>query len=351
MSSGLSFPRLMPVRGGFEASLGRNEDMALNLPTFQLRFDMRAPGFGAPRDALYAAAIEMVEYADQHGFFAISLAEHHGVDDGYCPSSITLAAAMAARSSRVGLRLSAIVVPLHDPLRLAEEIAVLDIIAKGRVTLVAVGGYLPNEFEMFSKPYAQRGRAVEDTIKTLRQAWTGEPFSFRGRTVCITPKPINPCVPIFMGGSSAAAARRAGRLADGFITHLPDLYQIYFDEAQLCGKNPDRFRPPGPAAVFVTEDKDRAWRDIGPHALHEMTSYGRWQAANNVLGAYSSVMSMDELKASGSYAVVTPEECVALARKTGNLLLHPLLGGLPPEIGWKSLQLFAEKVIPELKRA
>ncbi len=319
-------------------------------PFLQIRFDMRAPDFGAPRDSLYGAALEMAEFVDQLGFQALGLAEHHGVEDGYCSSAITLAAAMAARTRQIGLRLSAIVVPLHDPLRLAEEIAILDIIAKGRVTLVAVGGYIPDEFVMFGKEYAHRGRMVEETIQTLRQAWTGEAFTYHGRTVRVTPKPCNSHVPIFMGGSAPVAARRAGRIADGFITHDPDLYQIYFDEAVRHGKNPEAYGMPGPAAVFVAEDPDKAWEWIAPHAMHETVSYGQWQAAQNVSGAYRLVPSLDELKASGIYAVVTPEDCVALARKIEGLTFHPLLGGLPPEIGWKSLKLFAEKVLPELKR-
>src|ERR1700722_15207686 len=146
------------------------------LPSIQIRFDMRVPDWGSPRAALYEAAIGMAAYADENGFMTVSLAEHHGVDDGYCPSSITLAAAIAARTRRIQLSLSAIVVPLYDPLRLAEQLAVLDIISKGRTALVAVGGYVPGEFEMFDKDFAARGSAVEECILTLRSAWSGEPF-------------------------------------------------------------------------------------------------------------------------------------------------------------------------------
>ncbi len=317
---------------------------------FQIRFDMRAPAFGTAPDKLYAAAIDMAEYVDRHGFFGISIAQHHGVDDGYLPSSITLAAAMAARTKQIRLILSAIVVPLHDPLHLAEQIAVLDLISGGRAILVAAGGYVTEEFAMFDKDIKNRVAAVEETIATLRAAWTGEPFTFRGRTVRITPKPHQAYLPILMGGSVPAAAKRAGRLADGFITHIPELYQIYFDEATARGKNPQPFIKPSAGCVYVSEDPDAAWEALAPYLLHEMNAYGRWSAAAGTDSMYTQVQTIDQLKASGGYAVVTPKQAVALAHQHGTVLTHPLVGGCPPELGWSSLKLIVEKVLPELNR-
>jgi len=320
------------------------------MPSIQLRFDMRAPAFGAPRADLYQAAIDMAEYADQHGFFGISISEHHGVEDGYLPSSITLAAAMAARTRQIKLLLSAIVVPLHETLHLAEQIAVLDIISGGRAILVAAGGYVPGEFEMFERDIKKRASAVEETIRTLRAAWTGEPFEYRGRTVRVTPKPVQDYLPILLGGSVPAAAKRAGRLADGFITHIPELYQVYFEEAKANGKNPLPFTQPSPGCVYVAENPDEAWDWVAPHFMHEMNAYGKWSAAAGTDSMYTPVSSIEELKASGGYAVVTPDECVEMVRKYRNLLLHPLVGGCPPEIGWRSLKLFVEKVLPKVSQ-
>ncbi|WP_157215754.1 LLM class flavin-dependent oxidoreductase [Flavisphingomonas formosensis] len=320
----------------------------MTLPPIQLRFDMRCPDWGAPREALYAAAIEMAAYGDAHGFTAVSLAEHHGVEDGYCPSSITLAAAIAARTQRIRLNLSAIVVPLHDPLRLAEELAVLDIISKGRTALVAVGGYVPAEFDMFDRDFATRGRAVEECIQALRAAWTGEPFDFRGRTVRVTPRPASPHLPIYMGGAKPVAAKRAGRLADGFITHDPALHRIYVEEARRLGRSWEPMGPTGPAAVFVTEDPEATWDRIGRHALHETESYGKWQNAQQVTGAYSYAATLEAVKATGTYSVVTPDECMAMLRADVSVMFHPLVAGLDPAVGWESLRLFVEKVLPHV---
>ena len=215
------------------------------------------------------------------------------------------------------------------------------------MTLVA--GYLPNEFALFGKDLKERPQAMEEAIRVMKAAWTGEPFDYRGGRFRVTPRPVQqPHPPLLMGGSSAAAARRAGRLADGFVTYRDDLYQIYFDAAKACGKSPPPFSLPSPGFLYVAEDPDAAWAEIGPHALHEMNSYGEWIAETGTDGRFAVVESVDQLKASGAYVVVTPDECVALARQYQTVALHPLMGGLPPEIGWRGLRLFVEKVLPQL---
>ena len=102
---------------------------------FTVRFDMRAPAFGAPTSVLYAAACDMSAWAESHGCIAAVLCEHHGSDDGYLPSPIVLASAIAARTERLLLSL-VVILPFYEPVRLAEDLAVLDIISGGRVSVV-----------------------------------------------------------------------------------------------------------------------------------------------------------------------------------------------------------------------
>lgn len=314
-----------------------------------LRFDMRGPEFGAPRPQLYAAALEMAEYADRNGIQGVTISEHHGVEDGYLPSPIVLASAIAARTRNMHITLAAIIAGLHDPLRLAEDLAVLDNICNGRLTAVFAGGYVPAEYEMFGKNIRQRVPLLEEAIATMKQAWTGEPFEYRGRTVRVTPRPVQrPHPHLMMGGSVPAAARRAARLTDGLVTHIPELYQVYYEEALRLGKNPRPWQQPSPGFVYIAEDPEAAWREIAPHALHEMNAYGKWSAAAGTNSRYTPVTQVEELKASGEYVVITPDECVAMVRRLGNLMLHPLMGGMPPELGWRSLELFVNKVKPAL---
>src|SRR5262249_29182306 len=117
---------------------------------FGLRFDLRNPAFsGVDLADRYQAAVEMCQWADEQGALFVSFTEHHGSDDGYLPSPLILASAVAARTARVAIAINALIVPFHNPLRIAEDIAVVDLISGGRVSVTLAGGYLPAEFDMF----------------------------------------------------------------------------------------------------------------------------------------------------------------------------------------------------------
>lgn len=318
-----------------------------------VRFDMRAPDFGAPRGRLFAAALEICEWADRQGLHMVQLSEHHGSEDGYNPSPLILASAIAARTQQLKLHTGALILTLHDPLRVAEDAAVLDHISNGRLSLTVGAGYVPSEFEMFGVDLKDRGRLMEDGVQAIRQAWTGEPFEFRGRHCQVTPRPQQePGPPIYMGGSSKVAARRAARLGDGFITHLPDLYAAFEDEAARLGKRVLPFQKAGPGFIYVSEDPERDWQVIAPHALYETNAYGRWAVEAGVTSLYKPYENAQSLWESGDYAVLTPDQCIdfiaSLDRFSG-FNLHPLMGGLDPEFSWRGLELFANKVLPVVR--
>jgi alkanesulfonate monooxygenase SsuD/methylene tetrahydromethanopterin reductase-like flavin-dependent oxidoreductase (luciferase family) len=323
------------------------------VPKILLRYDMRAPGFGASPAELYAAALEQAAFGDAQGFDAVQLSEHHGTDDGYLPSPLVLAAAIAGRTARIRLEIAALILPLHDPLRVAEDVAVLDLASGGRVELVIGAGYVPGEFAMFDRAIADRPRLVEEGMRALELAWTGEPFEYRGRIVRVTPRPLQrPRPALALGGSSPAAARRAARLADRFLPAVPSLWKPYRAERERLGLPVPPAGKVGPLFLHVAEDPDSAWDRIAPHALHEANAYGRWMAETGTAGPYRPLADADALRSSGLYRVVTPDECVALAESLGahgTLLLHPLMGGLAPELGWSSLELFAAKVLPRIR--
>lgn len=319
--------------------------------TYHLGYDMRAPSFGTPADVLYPAAIEQCAWADQRGFTSVTLSEHHASDDGYLPSPIVLASAIAGATEHLLLRLSVVLLPLHHPLKVAEDLAVLDLVSEGRLRLTVAGGYRPAEYAQFGVDMKRRPSLMEEGIEALKQAWTGEPFEFRGETVRILPRPHQrPRPEIVLGGASPATARRAAALCDGYEPLAPRLYEIYLEELEKLGKpRPDRSGAPtpGPMALFVSEDPDRDWACIAPHALHETNSYGRW-AAGMKGSVYAEFDDADELRASGRYLVLTPDECVEFAEERGAVTLKPLMGGVDPSLGWASMELFVDEVLPRL---
>jgi alkanesulfonate monooxygenase SsuD/methylene tetrahydromethanopterin reductase-like flavin-dependent oxidoreductase (luciferase family) len=321
-----------------------------------LRYDLRAPAFGAPADALYRAAIEQCRWADELGFDFVTLSEHHGSEDGYCPSPIVLGAAIASATRSMRIQLMAYVVTLHHPLRAAEDLAVLDLVSGGRLLVCLGAGYRESEFEMFGRDVHGRAAAMERIVPLLKQAWTGEPFDYEGIEVRVTPRPVQqPHPPLFLGGQTAAAARRAARLADGFMPSVADesVREAYHAERERLGLPPGLVfgGAGGPLFLHVADDPEQAWAKIAPHALHETNSYLEWngQGPDNV---YSALTDAGSLRASGSYAVVTPQECIEMAQAKGPmdaLLFHPLMGGLDPDLAWRSLELFAAKVLPVIR--
>src|SRR2546421_213216 len=248
-----------------------------------LRYDLRAPSWGSATHAeMYAACLDQARWGDERGIDFVVLSEHHGAEDGYIPAPVTMAAAIAGRTRRIGINIAAVLVPLHDPVRLAEELAVLDLASGGRVSFVAGVGYRYEEFEMAGIDRKQRGKLLEEYVDVMRKAWTGEPFEWRGTA----------------GGGAA---------------------------------EPEN---------------------------HPHTRKGRWVAAAGRAGGRAAVdvhaKDVDEVRKSGVYRVVTPDECVELAAELGDfgtLILHPLMGGIPPDVAWESLELFERKVLPRLRGA
>jgi alkanesulfonate monooxygenase SsuD/methylene tetrahydromethanopterin reductase-like flavin-dependent oxidoreductase (luciferase family) len=323
--------------------------------TLGIRYDFRNPAFaGTTMAERYQCAIEQCEWADALGFEGVTLSEHHGSPDGYLPSPLTVAAAIAARTVRMRIRIAALIMPLHDPLRIAEDAAVVDQLSRGRLVVVLANGYVPSEFAMFDRRMSDRPRLVTEAVETLKQAWTGEPFEFRGRTVQVTPRPYQqPRPPIVLGGGSEGAARRAARIADGFLPTLPQFWDAYRDEVRKLGR-PDvgPARGGGSSYLHVSDDPDTTWEQIAPYAMHEMNAYGKWAVESGTTTGFQPVDDPDALRAFGMHQVVTPEKCLEMIRAMGEhpvVMFHPLMGGVPPDIAWENLRTFEDKVLPHLR--
>jgi alkanesulfonate monooxygenase SsuD/methylene tetrahydromethanopterin reductase-like flavin-dependent oxidoreductase (luciferase family) len=321
---------------------------------FGIRFDFRNPSWaGIPMGERYATALEMAEWADRLGGVLVGLSEHHFSDDGYLPSPVPIAGALAARTKQIRILITALVGPFHDPLRLAEDLAVLDLLSHGRLDVVITGGYVHSEFAGFGVELRERPSRMVELFETLRKAWTGEAFEFRGRTVRVTPAPHTVGGPkITMGGSSEAAARRAARLADGFMPSEPYFWDFFVDECTKLGKpHPGPYLGGDTRTTWIASDVGQAWDQLGPHFLHETNAYGAWQAESEVEGGFHLVEDIETLRAEERYRILTPDEFAAELEIGGPFafsMLHPMVGGVPPDAGWEMLRLYETEVLPQL---
>jgi alkanesulfonate monooxygenase SsuD/methylene tetrahydromethanopterin reductase-like flavin-dependent oxidoreductase (luciferase family) len=316
---------------------------------FTIRFDMRAPSSGAPTNELYAAAIDMCAWAETRGAVVAVLSEHHGADDNHLPSPIVLASAIAARTERLAIMLAAVVLPFWDPVRLAEDMSVLDIVSNGRVSFAFGIGHRPEEYEHFGVDIRRRGRLAEDKLTLLRKLLTGDPVVADGRRIQVTPACTSPGGPfIMMAGGSEAAVKRAARHGLGLVlqTNQGGLKELYEKECRTHGHEPGFVQLPAdnaPTAVFVADDVDKAWDELGPHLLHDAVTAVSYRHGDEGVASISRATDVGGLReAGGPYRVFTVDEAVDYMRTGQALPLAPLCGGVPPEVAWPYLKRAAE---------
>jgi alkanesulfonate monooxygenase SsuD/methylene tetrahydromethanopterin reductase-like flavin-dependent oxidoreductase (luciferase family) len=203
---------------------------------------------------------------------------------------------------------------------------------------------------MFGVDRRRRAALVEERITLLRRLWSGEEIDIAGRPVRVTPPPYTPGGPsLAYGGGTEAAARRAARLGLLFLaeTHDTTLEEAYRSEGGTAA--PGCFFPTAgvPNTVFVADDPERAWAEIGEYLLLDSVSYSGWNAHREGTASISRATSVAEMAAEkGAYQILTPSEARALVGKGMPLGLQPLVGGLPPDLAWPYLEAAAAAVSP-----
>jgi alkanesulfonate monooxygenase SsuD/methylene tetrahydromethanopterin reductase-like flavin-dependent oxidoreductase (luciferase family) len=209
---------------------------------------------------------------------------------------------------------------------------------------------------MYGVDFHRRGAIAEQKLGVLLRAKTGEPFEYEGRHIHVTPAPFTPGGPmVAWGGGSLPAARRAGRHGIGFMAQAgdPALRVAYEEAAREAGHEPGLCMLPNPddaSTIFVARDVDRAWEELGPYLMHDVRSYAEWNEGNDDTASLSFVDSAEALRAENrSHRILGIEEAIESVRAGAPLALHPLIGGLPPEIAWGYLRTVVEEVMPAVQ--
>ncbi|HEY4670101.1 MAG TPA: LLM class flavin-dependent oxidoreductase [Tepidiformaceae bacterium] len=325
--------------------------------SFGVWYDFRnPPQWQRPAAELYARTLEHIEYAERLGFESIWTSEHHFIEDGYSPSLLPICAAIAARTTRARIGTNVLLLPFHDPLRIAEDAATVDIISNGRFDLGVAVGYKLEEFHGFGIDRKSRAGRMEEAVQVIRKAWGAGSFSFEGRyytyrDVDVTPKPVQDPMPLWMGGFSEPAVRRAARVADGLLA-AANVIPTYMDELEKQGKaeGPPRIAISLPWAL-VAEDPDAAWSEIGEHILYQRQNYARWFSAAGTPIFGGPPGSLEELRERSPDIVVTPERAEGIVRRIVSQypVTHLYWWGIPPGMNpkatYRSMELFSRHVI------
>ena len=328
------------------------------------------PGSTRTFDQEYREMLDLVRLAESLRFDSAWVSEHHGAGDGYLPSLLPVLAGFAAATDRIKLGTGVMLAPFHDPLRLAEDAAVVDLLSGGRLILGLGLGWREEEFRMFGVPFGERLRRTIEAVEILRLAWTGERFSYEGKVhsydrVKVTPRPSRPGgPPIFLGGMTPAAVRRAGRLGDGYIRsrggwvdQMRRDLQLAEEGARGAGKDPSSMPFAQLQNAFVWEDGD-AWEVVREGAAHHIGVYGGWAAGGDTPEQGFLVAPPDEQTLRRITPSGTPKEVArelrplveAFAhRQEFHLIVRLHYPGMDFDTASRAIELFAEGVIPALK--
>ena len=332
---------------------------------FGLWYDFRnPPQWRQSSDRLYREILDQIVWGENNGFDDVWMSEHHFIEDGYLPSILPIAAAIAARTKRIRIASGVLLMPFHNPVRLAEDIAVVDVISGGRLELGVGVGYKVEEFESFGVPFKERGERTNEALGIVRRLLDGETVTLKNKFfdlnhVKITPEPIQrPHPPMWIGGFTQAALRRAVRYGDGFT--VPDanrdVYERYIAELTKEHRPIDNVRfASGFQWLIVSNDPETTFNEAADHIIYQANHYTAWLSKAGLMPNPVYLRDREHLRQSGLLKVVQPETAITMIRDyiskvpVTHYYSWTLPPGLPPRWAQAHLELFASKVIPAFR--
>jgi alkanesulfonate monooxygenase SsuD/methylene tetrahydromethanopterin reductase-like flavin-dependent oxidoreductase (luciferase family) len=328
------------------------------------------PGSGRSGPELYSQLLDQVALAEQLGFDDVWITEHHFVPGGYSSSPMTVAAAIAARTTRIRIGTFVLLLPFAHPVRLAEDVAAVDILSNGRFDLGVGQGYVHAEFDGLVVPRSERAQRMEEGVILLQRLFREEDVHFDGRFTkvggaTLSPKPVQqPGPPLWIGARGEKAIRRAARLGCHLMCTLgPDPAPMYLSALRDEGREPSDFSVAQLRIVYVAETEDQAWEECGPYVKEMINFYAPILAqAADVPGdtEFQSFERTEDLRDSdfGRSAIIgTPDQVSERLRKfkadfnCTHFAMAMQMPGLDPSKANRSIELFAREVMPEFQDA
>lgn len=313
----------------------------------------------------YKEALEEVTRAEELGFDSVWMEEHHSVTDHYWPSPLPVLAGFATRTSKVMLGTDILVAGFYHPVRLAEDVALLDVISGGRITLGIAIGYKPDEFSLYGVELAKRGARFEEQLAIVKGLWTQERVSYRGEYYVVEgrlePRPVTrPHPPVWIGGWGERTLKRAATLGDNWIPGpTADLRRLLAGKRQLL----EHRRAAGLAAPLtewpltrdvILADTDRKARELAEK--HIMVAYRKEYAGGwrHPLIDASIATDLDKLM-EDRFLIGGPDQVIAKIRAfvehygMTHLICRTFFPGMPHAHIMRSLELLAREVMPAFR--
>lgn len=330
---------------------------------FGYLYDFRNPAqWQRPSADVYAEILDVAAWSETVGFTGAWVPEHHGAQDGYMPSPLIALAAIAARTKTIKLGSAIALAPLYHPVRFAEDCAVLDILANGRLEMALAIGYRRKEADAYGVDFSKRGSRFDEFLHIVRQLWAGETVSFAGKHYTVNNASIMPQsprgqIPLYIGGFAEKALERVAKYADGYFGN-EEVCGLYAQKLREQGKDPAaaRIRIQGLFTV-VAHDPEKALHELAPYYHHVNNTYGEWLNEDKAIGLDDPAlkpMDLDAFKRSGILEILTPSAAIAKfkAMQMRIAVEHFMLmkpPGLPAEKFVEYAQVFADEVIPAFR--
>jgi alkanesulfonate monooxygenase SsuD/methylene tetrahydromethanopterin reductase-like flavin-dependent oxidoreductase (luciferase family) len=339
---------------------------------FGLLWPFRNPAFArVPWEHLYRSHLELIVESERMGFDHAWLTEHHFIDDGYSPSIFPIGGAVAARTTRLRIGTFLMLLPLHHPVRVAEDSATLDLLSEGRFDLGVGLGYRIGEFVNQGVSPGERAARMREGLTIVRRLLSDETVTIDGkftkldRVHIVPPALQRPHPPIWVGGTAPAAIERAARMGFHFLNggaaHSANIY----DEAlRANGRDPRDYNIAAMRIVYVAPSRDQAWEIAARPTYHMASLYRQWvQEAKGAPDQQAPIPSAEEMIRTQSFTfygedaiVGTPEDVIEQIEdyrsrgRVTHLVCALPLPGMPPEHIRSGMELMAREVMPHFRQ-
>ena len=336
---------------------------------FGVMHDFRNPKrWHLPSPVFYQAMIEQTVAIEQFGYDHVWLTEHHFTDDAYNPASLSMAAALAVRTSRIRIGTFVLLLPFIHPVRAAEDVILADILSNGRFDLGVGQGYTHEEFDAFCIKRSERGARLQEGVELIRKLLSEERVTFEGRftqvkNMTLMPRGVQtPHAPIWIGARGPKGITRAAEMGANLMATLgPDPAPLYLETLRAHGRDPSQFKIAQLRMVYCADSEDQAWEEAQHHLWHVFDYYREVLATSNDVEGDAApwpITRAEELRNSPLAAdlfIGTPQQVAAKLDtfcqnyQCTDFIMSTHFAGIDPKKSTRSLELFAKKVMPAFR--